>query len=66
MHSAAKAILEVIDGQKEPFKFKELILRMSHQKGINVTHSHLNYLISKRKIERVSKGLYQLKTKTND
>lgn len=60
MHNAAKAILEVIAGQKEPFAFKELILRMSHQKGINVTHSHLNFLIAKNKIERVGVGLYQL------
>lgn len=60
MHNAAKAILEVIAGQTQLFRFKELILRMKHQKGINVTHNHLNYLIGKKKIERVGLGMYQL------
>jgi len=62
MHEAAKSILEVLNGQIHPFKFKELILRMKHQKDINVTHSHLNFLIGKKKIERVGLGMYQLKT----
>jgi hypothetical protein len=60
MHQILKAILEVLKGQTEPFKFKSLIIKMHNEKNINVTHAHINVLIARGKVERVGVGMYRI------
>jgi hypothetical protein len=62
MKEAINAILEIMQAQTEPLKFKDLIMKMYNDKGINVTHSHLNVLIFRKKIERTKQGFYQICT----